>query len=158
MGKSVLFVCLGNICRSPLAEGIAKELIRKHAWDVEVDSAGTGRWHVGEAPCENSIKVAAEHGIDISSLRARQVDKEDFLNFDLLVALDDKNKTDLEAMGAKNVLKLGDYGYDGLDVADPYFFDGFTGFREVYSMIDVCVQTLFKEIEYNTCISKMNTA
>ena len=149
--RSLLFVCLGNICRSPLAEGIAKELALKYAWDVAIDSAGTSRAHVGEAPCENSIKVAAQNGIDISTLRARQVCKEDFANFDILIALDEKNKADLQAMGAKNVLKLGDYGYDGLDVADPYFFDGFSGFEEVYSMIESCVQTLFKEIEYNTC-------
>ena len=152
--RSILFVCLGNICRSPLAEGIAKELAHKYAWDVELDSAGTSRTHVGEAPCKNSIKVAANNGIDISSLRARQVSKEDLARVDLLVALDETNKRDLELMGAKNVIKLGDFGYDGLDVADPYFFDGFRGFDEVYAMIESCVQTLFKEIEYNTCKSK----
>ncbi|MEO1938355.1 MAG: low molecular weight phosphotyrosine protein phosphatase, partial [Sulfurimonas sp.] len=63
---SVLFVCLGNICRSPLAEGIARELICKNALKIEVDSAGTGDWHIGEPPCEHSIKVAYLHGIDIS--------------------------------------------------------------------------------------------
>jgi len=141
---SVIFVCLGNICRSPLAEGIARELIRKHALNIEVDSAGTGDWHIGEPPCEHSIKVARLHGIDISDLRARQVIKADLERFELIVALDESNKEALIQMGAKDVLKLGEFGYDGADVPDPYFFNGFEGFEEVFKMIDICVKNLFK--------------
>ena len=141
---SVIFVCLGNICRSPLAEGIARELIRKHALSIEVDSAGTGDWHIGEPPCEHSIKVARLHGIDISDLRARQVTKADLERFDLIVALDESNKEALIQMGAKDVVKLGEFGYDGADVPDPYFFNGFEGFEEVFKMIDICVKNLFK--------------
>ena len=73
MKKSILFVCLGNICRSPLAHGIAQEYINKNQLDILVDSAGTGSWHIGEAPCENSIKVALLNGVDISKQKARQV-------------------------------------------------------------------------------------
>jgi protein-tyrosine phosphatase len=141
--QSVLFVCLGNICRSPLADGIAKKLVEEKLLSIVVDSAGTGDWHIGEAPCENSIKVAKMHGIDISMLRARQVEKSDFEKFDLLVALDESNYNNLKAMGAANLVKLGDYGYDGEDVPDPYFFNDFEGFHEVYKMIDICVRNLF---------------
>ena len=65
--KSIIFVCLGNICRSPLAEGIAKEYIKEKNIDIIIQSAGTGNWHIGDAPCENSIKVALLNGVDISA-------------------------------------------------------------------------------------------
>ncbi|MBA1432297.1 MAG: low molecular weight phosphotyrosine protein phosphatase [Epsilonproteobacteria bacterium] len=140
---SLLFVCLGNICRSSLAEGIAKAKVQNMGVNIGVDSAGTGDWHLGEPPCENSVKVAAMHGIDISSLRARKVDPKDFEKFDLIVALDESNLEHLKQMGAQNLVKLGDFGYDGADVPDPYFFDGFDGFIEVFKMIEVCVNNLF---------------
>jgi protein-tyrosine phosphatase len=142
---SVLFVCLGNICRSPLAEGVAKKIAKVQRLDIVIDSAGTGDWHIGEPPCQNSIKVAKMYGIDISMQRARQVTKADFLHFDLIVALDESNKKTLENLGAKNVVKLGDFGYDGADVPDPYFFHGFEGFIEVYNMIESCVNELFRQ-------------
>lgn len=146
--KSVIFVCLGNICRSPLAEGVAKEYIKQNNIDLVVDSAGTGSWHVGEAPCTNSLEVAFKYGIDISSLKARQVNVKDFEKFDLIVALDENNKLDLELMGAKNLVKLGNFGYDGKDVPDPYFFEGYDGFEEVFRMIDACVKNMIqKEFE-----------
>ncbi|MFA7070558.1 MAG: low molecular weight phosphotyrosine protein phosphatase, partial [Sulfurimonas sp.] len=88
----------------------------------------------------NSIKVAKNHNIDISNLRARQVKKDDFSKFELVVALDSKNYSDLKAMGAKNLVKLGDFGFDGADVPDPYFFDGFDGFENVFNMIKKCVE------------------
>lgn len=143
--KSILFVCLGNICRSPLAEGIAKEYIKNKNLDIEIQSAGTGKWHIGEAPCENSIKVAHLNGIDISKQQAQQVNKNDFNNFDLVVGLDDKNIANLKNLGCKNPLKLGDFGFNGDDVLDPYFFDGFEGFDKVFEMIDVCVKNLIDE-------------
>ena len=145
MQHSILFVCLGNICRSPLAEGIAKAYVKEKGFEFFIDSAGTGSWHIGEPPCEGSQKVAKMHGIDISDHRARQVTKEDISKFDIIVALDSKNKADLEAMGAKGVRKLGDFGYHGADVPDPYFFDGFEGFLEVYEMCETCVRNLIDE-------------
>lgn len=140
--KSILFVCLGNICRSPIAEGVAKRYIQEKNLDLIIDSAGTGSWHVGEAPCENSIKVAHLNGVDISKQRARQVTKDDFKKYDLIVGLDNSNITNLKNLGCKNPLKLGDFGYEGKDVPDPYFFDGFEGFDKVFEMIDVCVKNL----------------
>lgn len=142
--KSILFVCLGNICRSPIAEGVARSLIEQGGHTITVDSAGTGSWHVGEAPCKHSVAVAKNHGVDISRLRARQVKKTDFEAFDLIVALDQSNYRDLVAMGCKNIVKLGDYGFDGADVPDPYFFKGFEGFENVYTMIERCVKELLK--------------
>ncbi len=144
MVSSLLFVCLGNICRSPLAEGLAKQYADKHGLVLVIDSCGTGNWHVGEPPCEDSIRVAKMHGLDISQQRSRQITQKDIERFELIIALDENNLRDLKAMGAKNVVKLGDYGYKGEDVPDPYFFPGYEGFEKVYEMIELCVENLFK--------------
>jgi protein-tyrosine phosphatase len=143
--SSILFVCLGNICRSPLAEAIARDIINKHNLNIKVDSAGTGSWHIGETPCENSQKVALENSLDITNYKARQVTKKDFKEFDLIVGLDHKNIANLKKIGCVNPLLLGDFGFEGDDVPDPYFFDGFEGFTTVYSMIETCVNQLFQE-------------
>lgn len=143
--KSIIFVCLGNICRSPLADGIAKKYVKSNGLDIEIDSAGTGDWHVGENPCPNSIQVAKNNGVDISNLVSRQVKKQDFETYDLVVALDDKNMNDLSNLGAKNLVKLGDFGFNGEDVPDPYFYNGFEGFDKVYDMIHTCVINLIEE-------------
>ncbi len=143
--KSILFVCLGNICRSPLAEGIAKNYIKEKNINMIIQSAGTGHWHIGEKPCDNSIKVAKLNGVDISNQKAQQVKKSDFKNFDLIVGLDDSNISNLKNLGCKNPLKLGDFGFNGECVPDPYFFDGFEGFDKVFEMIDICVRNLIDE-------------
>lgn len=143
--KSIIFVCLGNICRSPIAEGVAKRYCEQNQLDIIIDSAGTGDWHIGEAPCENSVKVAAQNGVDISEQRARQVTKMDLEKFDLVVGLDHKNIASLKQLGRKDALLLGDFGFKGEDVPDPYFFDGFEGFDKVYNMIESCVEELLKE-------------
>lgn len=142
--RSILFVCLGNICRSPIAEGVARKLIEEGGHTIAVDSAGTGSWHVGETPCKHSVTVAKNHAVDISHLRARQVKKADFSTFDIIVALDESNYRDLKSLGCQNLVKLGDYGHEGADVPDPYFFDGFEGFEHVYTMIESCVKELLK--------------
>jgi protein-tyrosine phosphatase len=151
--KSILFVCLGNICRSPIAAGGARNLIEEGDHEITVDSAGTGSWHVGEAPCQHSVTVAKNHTVDISRLRARQVKKTDFSAFDLIVALDSSNYRDLKALGCQNLVKLGDYGHAGADVPDPYFFDGFEGFEHVYTMIESCVNKLLSSIHKDNILS-----
>lgn len=143
--KSILFVCLGNICRSPLAQGIAEKIIKEKSLDIHVDSAGTGDWHIGEPPCDNSVKVASINDIDISHQRGRQVKVEDFEIFDLIVALDQSNIENLEKIGATNLIKLGHFGYKNEDVPDPFFFPGFEGFDKVFSMIEACVTQLIDE-------------
>jgi protein-tyrosine phosphatase len=141
----ILFVCLGNICRSPLAEAIAKDYAKQNDYNIEVDSCGTGSWHIDEAPCPDSQKIAKIKGLDISNYKARQVQKEDFEKFDLVVGLDSKNIASLKSLGCKNSLLLGNYGYEGEDVPDPYFFDGFEGFDKVFEMIEICVKNLIEE-------------
>ncbi|PSJ43015.1 low molecular weight protein-tyrosine-phosphatase [Allosphingosinicella deserti] len=126
MAVSVLFVCLGNICRSPLAEAAFRAEAERLGFDVQVDSAGTGDWHVGRPPDRRSIAVAARNGVDIGDLRARQVSPADFHRFDHIVALDRENLADLRRMqpgGAKARLSLLlDHvpGREGDAVADPY--------------------------------------
>lgn len=95
---SILFVCLGNICRSPLAEGIYRHLTEAGSGKPVIASAGIGGWHIGNPPDRRSIKVAAAKGIDISRQRARQVSPEDFLKFDLVVAMDSSNLARLESL------------------------------------------------------------
>jgi len=144
--KSILFVCLGNICRSPLAHGIAQDYVDKNGLDIKIDSCGTGSWHVGETPCENSIKVGNLHGVDISKQRARQITQKDFEEFDVVIGLDDSNISNLLKLGCpqSKLKKLGFYGYENQDTPDPYFFDGFDGFEKVYEMIEVCTLNLLK--------------
>lgn len=143
--KSILFVCLGNICRSPIAEGVARKIAQERGLSLRVDSAGTGSWHVGEAPCTHSISIAHKHGVDIAAQRARQVTREDLRSFDLVVALDANNYHDLKRLGAKSLVKLGDFGFDGEDVPDPYFFPGYEGFEKVYTMIEASITLLLNE-------------
>jgi protein-tyrosine phosphatase len=143
--RSILFVCLGNICRSPLAQGIAEKIIKEEGLDIRVDSAGTGDWHIGESPCAHSIKVAALNGVDISMQKGRQIEKADLEAFDLIVALDESNYENLKKMGAENLIKLGHFGHLNADVPDPFFFEGFEGFDKVFSMIESCVTELLKE-------------
>ena len=127
MHPSVLFVCLGNICRSPLAEAALRRECASDDLPVIIDSAGTGDWHVGQPPDERAQAVAARNGVDIGPLRARQVSALDFQNFDHIIALDNQNLSDLMAMrpvktGSRLSL-LFDHvpGREGEDVADPYY-------------------------------------
>jgi protein-tyrosine phosphatase len=129
MRASVLFVCLGNICRSPLAEAAFRNEAERLGLDVEVDSAGTGDWHVGRPPDPRAAEVARKNGTDISHLRARQVTAEDFRRFDFIVALDGANLASLLDLqppdGRAELLLLLDHvpGREGEPVADPYYGD-----------------------------------
>jgi protein-tyrosine phosphatase len=135
--KSILFVCLGNICRSPLAEGIAKEIFKQKGLNVKVDSAGIGSWHIGKPPCTNSIQVAKLHNIDISNLKARRVHPQDKELFDYIIAMDESNRQELlERFNIASSYKIGDFGLDSQDIPDPYFYKDFEGFEKVYSMLD----------------------
>lgn len=126
MAASVLFVCLGNICRSPLAEAAFRREAERLGLEVEIDSAGTGDWHLGYPPDPRAVGAAARNGIDIGHLRARQVGADDFRSFDHIVALDAQNLSDLEALrpagGKAKLSLLLDHveGRTGEAVADPY--------------------------------------
>jgi protein-tyrosine phosphatase len=129
MTTRVLFVCLGNICRSPLAEAAFRREAERAGLDVEVDSAGTGDWHVGHPPDRRAAAVARRNDLDIGHLRARQVTPDDFRRFDFVVALDTANLDDLNAMrpddARAELALLLDYveGRQGEAVADPYYGD-----------------------------------
>ena len=126
LAQSVLFVCLGNICRSPLAEAAFGAEAEAAGLDAETDSAGTGDWHLGHPPDKRAQAVAMRNGIDISGLRARRVTQADFASFDHIVAMDAQNLADLRAMrpnGAQATLSLLlDHvpGREGQSVADPW--------------------------------------
>ena len=139
----VLFVCRGNICRSPIAEGIAKSIAKEQNLDLIFDSAGTSQRYENEVPCPDSIKVAKLHDIDISTLRARRVSRQDQATFDYIIAMDAVIKEKLETLGFFNVDLLGSFSnYNGADVPDPYFFDDFEAekLEEIYIMIEDCIK------------------
>ena len=147
----ILFVCLGNICRSPLAHGIAQNIAKENNLQLFIDSAGTSDWHIGEAPCDNSIKIADQYNVDIRQQHSRVITKDDITSFKHVVAMDKQNKADMEAFGFNNVYLLGDFGdFQGEDVPDPYFFDGFEGFEKVYNMISLCVDDFLEKVENET--------
>ncbi|MEO9635658.1 MAG: low molecular weight protein-tyrosine-phosphatase [Parasphingorhabdus sp.] len=147
MTQSVLFVCLGNICRSPLAEAALRQECANAGLNIIVDSAGTGEWHVGQAPDERAVAVAERNGVDINHLRARQVTASDFRDFNHIIALDNQNLNDLTAIqpakpGAKLSL-LFDHveGRAGEDVTDPYY-GGAEGFDQTWEEVTEAAQTI----------------
>lgn len=131
----ILMVCLGNICRSPLAEGILRHLAIQQGLDWEIDSAGTGNWHVGDPPDRRSVKVAQQYGIDISGLRGRQFQATDFDRFDRVFAMDLDNYRDilLKARTDADKAKLQLLLDDQQPVPDPWYDDAL--FEPVYKMI-----------------------
>ena len=137
---SILFVCLGNICRSPAAEAA----VRQRRPDLTIDSAGTGGWHVGKPPYEPMQEAALARGLDLSDLRARQFSPEDFHRFDVIVAMDNENANDVEAQRpdgahAPVVLFTDHIGEDGLAVPDPYYTRDFEGCLD---LIEACADGL----------------
>lgn len=152
----VLFVCTGNICRSPTADGIFRHVVEAEglAAAVECDSAGTHGYHVGEAPDPRTVKAAAARGFDLSALRARRVTREDFQKFDLILAMDQGHLAHLDAMrppGARAQVKLFlEYHPGGMlkDVPDPYY-GGPQGFEDVLDLVEETSRALIKYLVRN---------
>jgi len=148
---SVLFVCLGNICRSPLAEAAFRHEAARLGLAVEADSAGTGGWHVGEAPDRRAQALAKRHGIDISFYRARQVTSQDFQRYSHIVALGLENLEALKTMrppdGTAALGLLLDYvpGREGEGVADPYYGD-MAGFERTWADVTAGAQALVRRL------------
>ena len=152
MSHSVLFVCLGNICRSPLAEAALREECTNSGLNVIIDSAGTGDWHVGQSPDKRAQAVAAKNGVDIGHLRGRQVTASDFHDFDHVIAMDNQNLRDLMAKRPANAVAtlslLFDHiaGRAGEDVADPYYGDE-DGFDQTWAEVTEAARNLRKLLE-----------
>ncbi|MET3725179.1 low molecular weight protein-tyrosine-phosphatase [Sphingomonas trueperi] len=146
-----LFVCLGNICRSPLAEAAFRAAAEEAGIAVIADSAGTGGWHAGEQPDRRSIAVAAKHGIDITGQRARQVTREDFERFDHILALDPQNLADLRRIAPKGgrarlrLLLDAVPGWAGRAVDDPYY-GGPEGFDRTWDEVRTAADRLVEEL------------
>jgi protein-tyrosine phosphatase len=149
----VLFVCLGNICRSPTAEGVLRHKLREAglADQVQVASAGTGEWHIGKAPDKRSQAAARLRGYDLSAQRAQQVNRADFARYDLILAMDQNNLRNLQAMQpaqGKAELDLFLRRYESCvdEVPDPYY-DGDQGFEQVLDLIERACDLLVIELK-----------
>jgi protein-tyrosine phosphatase len=142
----ILMVCLGNICRSPLAHGVMEHLVKQEGLEWTVDSAGTGNWHVGQGPDHRSTREARNNGIDISRQVCRQFSVDDFDGFDYIVVMDKNNRREILAQARnkedekKVRLLLGDK-----EVPDPYYDD--TQFAPVFKMVEAGCKQLIKEIK-----------
>ncbi len=149
----VLFVCLGNICRSPTAEGVFRHYVEQAGLSdqITIDSAGTADWHIGKTPDPRAQAAAAQRGYDLSPLRGRQAQAEDFATFDLILAMDKSNLSNLQAIQpvdgkAELALYLPRFGISPDEVPDPYY-GGDDGFELVLDMLEQASQVLLDEIK-----------
>lgn len=150
MASKILMVCLGNICRSPLAEDIMRSKLSE---DFTVDSAGTGGWHAGELPDKRSIATAKNRGLDITNQRARQFKRSDFDTFDHIFVMDNSNYKDVLALApneeAKSKVKLilnEIFPNENVDVPDPYY-GGQEGFENVFDMLDQACEEIARKLK-----------
>ncbi len=151
MPTKILMVCLGNICRSPLAEGILQSKLPKDKF--EVDSAGTGGWHAGEQPDKRSISTAKNRGLDISNQRARQFKASDFDSFDYIYVMDMSNYKNVVALSQNDSQKqkvkliLNElFPDENVEVPDPYY-GGQDGFEQVYDMLDKACDIIVEKLK-----------
>lgn len=149
----VLFVCLGNICRSPTAHGVLEKQIKNHnlATQIQVDSCGTGSWHIGHAPDQRTLDAASKRGYDLSHIRARRLCAEDFQTFDYILAMDTRNLADVIKNAPLNypgkIQLLLDYSQEKsvLEVPDPYY-GGEQGFDQVFHLVEEACASLLNHL------------
>lgn len=149
----VLFVCLGNICRSPTAEGVFRRALEQAgmADKIQIDSCGIGDWHVGKAPDTRAQQAALSRGIDLSALRARQLTTQDFVEFDYVLGMDQDNLTAMRKLKPANSrahlgLFLDFAGMSGAEVPDPYY-GGEEGFESVLTMVEAASDGLIQHLK-----------
>ena len=154
----VLMVCLGNICRSPIADGLLRQKVNEERLNVEVDSAGTIGLHAGSAPDSRMITTAKNRGTDISFLKARQFTAADFEQFDVIFAMDKNNKRDILSLAKTNAdkqkvhLLLSEISdQEEANVPDPYYGTS-KDFEHVYDLVDKATNTIIQKIKHNTLI------
>lgn len=153
---SVLFVCLGNICRSPTAEGIFRDQVAQAGLSdkIHIDSAGTGDWHLGKAPDHRMQAAAATRGYDLSTLKARQIQPEDLEAFDYLLVMDKQNQADVEALATEleqidKVRLLLSFNPSAIsEVPDPYY-GGESGFHQVIDLVESACKRLLVQLRKN---------
>ncbi|MGZ4035660.1 MAG: low molecular weight protein-tyrosine-phosphatase [Bacteroidia bacterium] len=151
----ILMVCLGNICRSPLAEGILREKTREAEIEIFIDSAGTSNYHIGEHPDKRTVLNAKKHGVDVSKLRARQFTVEDFDAFDHIFVMDSSNYSDVVSLARnkndKNKVEMilnRVYPGSNMSVPDPYF-GGEQGFENVFILLDKACDVIVDSLKNN---------
>lgn len=148
----ILMVCLGNICRSPMAEGIMRQKIEEYGLDAEVDSCGTANFHVGESPDKRAIQTLKKYEIDISQHQGRQFQVSDFDSYDMIFAMDSSNYSNIQALarnqkdaGKVNLLMDEIYPREQKIVPDPYY-GGFEDFEETYTLAEEACEHLAKRL------------
>jgi protein-tyrosine phosphatase len=154
----ILMVCLGNICRSPLAEGILKDKLKKNNLAVEVDSAGTSSYHSGDEPDSRTLDVARKHDIDISKHRGQQITSKDFANYDKIYTMDAANyrnvlnlaHTENDRAKVQMILNVTNPGKNH-EVPDPYY-SGNDGFEVVYNMLDEACEIIVESLKNKNCL------
>ena len=142
MAKKILMVCLGNICRSPVAEGVMRSKVEKYGLNISIDSAGTSNYHIGQHPDQRATSNALDHGIDISKLKARQFSTPDFDTFDRIYVMDTSNYNDVVDLARNEndrrkveLLLNAVYPESNMSVPDPYY-GGDMGFENVFMLIE----------------------
>ncbi len=158
--NNILMVCLGNICRSPVAEGIMQSKLDAYNLNVNVDSAGTSNYHIGENPDHRSTKNALKNGIDISKLISRQFKADDFARFDIIYVMDEQNKIDVLSLARNEndkskvklmLSELSDSSYKS--VPDPYF-GGEAGFQLVFDLLSEACENVAQSLAHQATLQK----
>jgi len=147
--RSILFVCTGNICRSPTAEGVLRSLCKEAGIELHIESAGLGDWHIGQPPDQRSQHHARSRGYDLSEQRARQVRQDDFERFDMILAMDRGHLRAMQKLApAHHHAKIRLF-VEGGDVPDPYY-GGADGFEEVLDLVEAQCRRLLQELKQSS--------